>query len=786
MLKKSTNYLNLISLLILIYLAFIPLKPSNSNEMTVVSNSFSMALATDHIKKISQEPHSIGTAAHERARDYIVKELQKLGLIVKIQKTTISSHNQAQKKVQKQKTGKQFKKDKTVYNTFAQVENIFARIQGTEKNRKALLLLAHYDSVANASYGAGDDATGVAVILEGIRAYLSENNKPKNDIIILISDAEEIGLFGAKAFAEKHAWTKDIGAVINFEARGTSGPSYMFMETNSGNHNMLEQFNQAGVSYANSNSMAYSIYKMLPNDTDMTIFRRDKDILGFNFAFIDSHFNYHTARDNYQNLSLDSVAHQAHYLMPMLRKLSQINLSDLKSNTDDVYFQVPFWKTLSYPFTAAFTLSLLVLSLFIVSLIIGIKNKSIRIKQSLTAGIVLIKSMTISAVATFGILKFLYFFHPQFSEIYQGFTYNGHAYVVFFTLLTLSICFLFYRNIVSTHTATEIMVIPTLLWIILSFVFAHKLTGAHFFLLIGFAGSLSLLINVLMKKPQSSLTLLLFAPIILIFSPFFQQLPVALGLMVLPFSGLLLILLFAPLIVSIQIPKEYQINKWVFIIALFASFTYAEMHASTSKLRPLPDSLYYFQDNASQSAYWFSADSTTDKWNSQFLDKDILKPQEKTEFKNNNWRGAQFVSYAKFHDFPISSITLLKDRSYVDKHVYRFKITNKRKVTRMDLRTLDSLNILKLSINREDVISQEQAVALEKNSRLVKIFTGNSYEFIVEIEIQADQKLNLSLLEMSDDLLQSKQLNIPKRPDDIIAKPFIFSDMIITKQLISP
>ncbi len=769
MLKKSTNYINLISVIILIYLAFIPLKPSSSNEMTIVSNSFSMALATEHIKNISKEPHATGTAAHKRVQQYIIRQLQNLDLAVKIQKNPIANTN-----------------PKSHYKnaTFADVENIFTKIEGTDKSRKALLLMSHYDSVANASHGAADAGTGVAVILEGVRAYLSENNPPKNDIIILFTDAEEVGLLGAKAFVEKNKWAKDIGAAINFEARGTAGSAYMFMETNAGNHNMLQQFNQAGVSYANSNSMAYSIYKMLPNDTDMTVFRQDQNILGFNFAFIDDHFNYHTSRDNYSNLSLDSVAHQAHYLMPMLRTLGKIDLEQLKSSQDDVYFQVPYWKTIVYPFPLAFKLSLITLIVFIITILIGLNNKSIRLKQTLTATIPLLKSITITAVATFGLLKFLFFLHPQFSEIYQGFTYNGHAYIAFFSLLTIAICFLFYRNLVDTHNASEIMAAPILLWIIISFIFARHLTGAHFFIIISIVGTLSLLVNVIMKKPQTSLILLFFAPVILIFAPFFQQLPVALGLMVLPFSGILLILIFTPFLSSMQIPKEFQLNKWVFIVPLVGIFAYAQIHTSTSAQRPLPDSLYYFQDNQSQSAYWFSIDSKTDKWNSQFLDVNILAAKDKEAFTKTNWRAATFVSKADYHNFPISDVTITKNRTYVDKHIYQIKITNKRKVIRMDLRTMDDLDVLKLSINNEPIITNETVSHFSKNTRLVKIFTGNAYEFTIDIEIKPEQKLNLNLFEMSDDLLQSEQLKIPQRPSDIIAKPFVFSDMIITKQAV--
>jgi hypothetical protein len=45
---------------------------------------------------------------------------------------------------------------------------------------------------------------------------------------------QELGLNGAALFVTQHKWAKDIGLVLNFEARGSSGPSYMLMETNKG------------------------------------------------------------------------------------------------------------------------------------------------------------------------------------------------------------------------------------------------------------------------------------------------------------------------------------------------------------------------------------------------------------------------------------------------------------------------------------------------------------------------------------------------------------------------
>ncbi|MDZ7612338.1 MAG: M28 family peptidase [Flavobacteriaceae bacterium] len=85
-----------------------------------------------------------------------------------------------------------------------------------------------------------------------------------------MSDAEEIGLLGAEAFVNHHPWAKEIKLVLNFEARGSGGPSFMLLETNQGNKNLIREFNASKPTYPVANSLLYSIYKMLPNDTDLT------------------------------------------------------------------------------------------------------------------------------------------------------------------------------------------------------------------------------------------------------------------------------------------------------------------------------------------------------------------------------------------------------------------------------------------------------------------------------------------------------------------------------------
>ncbi len=209
-------------------------------------------------------------------------------------------------------------------------KNILAKIKGSG-NGKSLLLLSHYDSALTPSFGASDAGSGVVTILETIRAYQASGKTPTNDIIILFTDAEEVGLDGARLFVKNHPWAKNVGIALNFEARGSGGPSNMIVETNSGNKNLINAFMEADVKFPVASSLMYSIYKMLPNDTDSTVLRQGGDIDGFFFAFIDDHFDYHTANDNFENLDRNTLQHQGEYLLPLVHYFGDADLSSLKS-----------------------------------------------------------------------------------------------------------------------------------------------------------------------------------------------------------------------------------------------------------------------------------------------------------------------------------------------------------------------------------------------------------------------------------------------------------------------
>ena len=91
-------------------------------------------------------------------------------------------------------------------------------------------------------------------------------------MVFLFTDSEEGGLLGAKGFRGASPLAKQIGLVMNFEARGTSGPAMMF-ETSDGNGRIVREF-AAAAPHPVTSSLSYEAYKLLPNDTDLTFFKQ--------------------------------------------------------------------------------------------------------------------------------------------------------------------------------------------------------------------------------------------------------------------------------------------------------------------------------------------------------------------------------------------------------------------------------------------------------------------------------------------------------------------------------
>jgi hypothetical protein len=242
-----------------------------------------------HYDGSARSPEEI--ADHDRARDWVMGRMRELGLSPSVQKGNACSRFGC-----------------------ADVENVVGRLEGTGPG-PAVMLAAHYDSTPFGP-GAADDGAGVAAIFETVRAL--KGAPLRRPLIVLIDDGEEMGLLGARLFVDQHPWAKDVGVVLNFEARGTSGQAAMF-ETSAGNGWLIGTFAGA-TDRVVASSVIYTLYKRLPNDTDLSIFKQAGK-QGLNFAFADHVDNYHTARDTEAALDPGSLQHMGDQALAVSRAM---------------------------------------------------------------------------------------------------------------------------------------------------------------------------------------------------------------------------------------------------------------------------------------------------------------------------------------------------------------------------------------------------------------------------------------------------------------------------------
>ncbi len=304
-------------------------RPPRAIPSAAPDTVFSAERAMRDVDSIAIRPHPMGSADHDRVRDYIVERLATLGVHATLQATTAIG---------------------TRYQEAGHVENVVASVPGSGPAGKAVLLVAHYDGVG-AGPAASDDGSGVAALLETVRALEARKQPLTHDVYVLFTDGEEAGLLGAAAFAREHPWAKNVGVALNFDARGTSGRSFMF-ETGPNNLSTVAALRTAGD--VTAGSVFTAIYRVLPNDTDLS----ELAVLGIpamNFAFASGVLRYHTGRDDPAHLNPGSLQHQGEQMLALARTFGTGPLP-LARTGDATFFDVPFLGMVVYPQWMAYPL----------------------------------------------------------------------------------------------------------------------------------------------------------------------------------------------------------------------------------------------------------------------------------------------------------------------------------------------------------------------------------------------------------------------------------------------
>jgi hypothetical protein len=752
----------LLGILGLIYFTMMPHWTSDEEGSL---SEFSTKRALNQVEAISKQPHYVGSKEHEVVANYLVKELNKLGLETSVQEGYTLSD----------------------WGNLVQSKNILARIKGTS-NSKALLLLSHYDSAPHSySKGASDAGSGVATILESVRAFLYSKTPHKNDIIILFSDAEELGLNGAALFVTKHHWAKEIGLVLNFEARGSSGPSYMLMETNKGNAGLVKEFAAAKATFPVSNSLMYSIYKMLPNDTDLTVFREQGNIQGYNFAFIDDHFNYHTAQDDINHLNKNTLAHQGTYLMPLLNYFSNADLNTTQASEDYVYFTIPY-TFISYPFSWVLPMVVIALVLFIFLLFLGIAKRILSFREIGRGFIPFLGSLIVTGLITFFGWKGLLAVYPQYNDLLNGFTYNGHAYIAAFVLLALAISLVFYNRFSAKKVTMNHYVAPLFIWIVINGALAFSLQGAGFLIIPVYFGLFLFAAFIITQKSRKILSLIFSIPALIIIAPFIQMFPVGLGLKVLFGSAILTVLTFTLLLPVFGTFAKKGIWSLVFFVLAIGFFAKAHSESGYEYGKAKSNSLLYVYDADTDKANWVTYDTNLDSWTKSYLGenpKDASILNETPLFSKYN-SGFTYAAEAPKKDILKPSIAFLEDRIVGNQRYLRIKISPNRNVNRYDIFANEKMAIHNFKANGVTTLGQKNSLYQRKGKKILSYYVVGNAPLEMQFSVNSSTVLDMELMESSFDLMTNPLFGIAKRENWMMPTPFVLNDAVVIKQKIKP
>ncbi len=637
----------ILALFLCIAFAMLTLKlfsPPKAVPATAPVEVFSAERAMEHLKVIAKEPHSLGTAANEKVIAYLIEELKKLGLEVTIQDTLISRSNASKTSTR-----------------ISRVQNIIGKLKGTN-NSKAVLLMAHHDSQPNTP-GAADDGSGVVSILESVRA-IKANGPLQNDLIVLITDAEEIGLMGAKAFVDFHPMLEEVGLLINLEARGNYGVSMSF-EMNPENGWIVQEFAKAAP-YPFASSMAYEVYKIMPNDTDFSMFR-DTKISGINSATVEGLVHYHSMTDTPENISLDLVQHHGSNMLGMTKHFGNINLEQTKA--PDVNFFNPIGSSLIiYPAKYDMALMLLTIFLFIATVVVGIRKNQVNLVPLLIGTGYFLVALTLVGIGSFLLQQAILKIHPHYTAYYANSFYNVDYYFITFTgfaglIFTAIYGYQIKLGALSLSLGGALMLVMAMFGLTLSLP-----TGTYvlYYPLITYL-VVQLLLLVLDVTPENK-------PYPFAIGQFIALLP-ALGLwsqtayLLFETFGLSLaiiapVLLFSFLVI-LMIPLIGMISSWKkSVLNIFAALTFffgmigGFLTSNYTKDQPLQTHLIYGLDADTEKAVWATSKPFKNEWVSSLISS------RETEALNGiyptqNWKVWQ--SPAPLKSIVPSSITLFID-----------------------------------------------------------------------------------------------------------------------------
>jgi len=651
-------------LALLAVLGIADVQPPSPRPASAPAGDFSAGRAFAHVQRIGQEVHVTGSPAADRVRDYIIEVLTGYGLRPQVQDTV---------GVNAGKFGA---------GTMAHVRNVVAVLPGTASTGQ-VVLLAHYDSV-QVSFGASDDGAGVTTLLEVARA-LTSGERPRNDTVLLFTDAEEACLCGAEAFVSRHPLGQKPSVVLNFEARGSSGPAVMF-QTSVGNADLIDIY--ARTPDPVGTSLAVEVYRLLSNDTDFTPFLGQSRFTGLNTAYIDGSSVYHSPFDRPSTMSRASLQHHGDNALALARAFGRADLPPLMrpAGGDAVYF--PFAGLLvRYP--AALTWPIAALALIAVAALVFLARRRglTSVPRTLTGLALSLVPLVVVAVAARLLWTLLVAIRPGYGELIDPArpVWFRFGVVALTAAILLGWSGLIRRRLGPVPLATGALTLLSLLGLL----FAAVIPGGSYLVALpaltgALAGIAALylrpdLLRMLALTAGAAVATLILAPTIALFFPALGMATGAAAALFTLLLGLAVLPVLEPLFRPPAADRHRLLGSAPALVALVLAVLCTSTGMVTDRWdagHPEPTHLMYALDRDTGTAEWVSLEQSPGPWTSKYVHDHRSLSRQFPVLPD----GMLSVGPARAADLPAPTATILSDEPSAGGRTLRLRIASKRPV----------------------------------------------------------------------------------------------------------
>jgi hypothetical protein len=747
------TWLTLVFLLILAIVALRYLVPPAVVPASAPMTDFSAERAMEHVDVIAREPHPTGSIANTRVRDYIVAQLSSQGLKAEVQKSASTTP---------------WDIGGAPYSA-GTIQNVIATLPGTNSTG-ALLLTAHYDSVATGP-GASDNASGVATLLETLRA-LRGGSALKNDVIFAFTDGEEDGGLGAQAFVDEYSPAKLVSVALIVDSGGSCGRTTLVMESQHQQNGWLVRKVAATVRRPLAASITDDFRSSMSSGDDLNLY--PKGIEAINSGINGCPTTYHTMKDNLENLDARSVQDLGNSSLTLARHLGTL---DLKHTSEGKVVYFAFWGRLFfYPVTWVPPLTLFILAVLAGIVFLGFRRERFTARGLGYSFLLWLAALLVSGglvALIWWALQALHLVNKSFLSAYNATPY-GLGFVAL-TTATVSGLFVGFRPKLDAANLAAGAFLFCIVPLVLTCFFAPNASFQFSWPFV--AVLLPILFELTLNRPASLALkvarLLCAVPALFLFPLLIGYSGTTLdgkldGMLILVILTTVLLALLGPQLEVLTVRSRWLLPGASALLA-FSFILFGALRSGYDAEHPKPDTISYWLDSNTGKALWISFDTNPDNWISQFLTGHF---EASTLHLFNPVDGdAILKADAPYVQLPPPSIETLEDSTTGGERKLRLRLVSPRQARTIWLQ-VEKATVLAATLEGRKV----QVNEIDKRNKVWGlVYLALPTEGIeLDLTLNASETPQLTVIDQSDGLPRFPGFHFEPRPIDRMALPTVW------------